>query len=271
VNTDNAVFHSWATTFPDGHFDGHESILPAPDHPVFHGLTRNLVSALLFMLSEDLRMEVEMSLRDCLCAALLRRTRVYNTKTKNINGLSISEWAMVLTVAPKAFSRVLRQPVCSPLSAPLSLLLDLLNMSRDWTVNLYYYPRVSLDGAAEFRARLGCDQLSIQLDLFMDAVVRACERLDCMLLKRALDTPNLHGMREVALVVSSSGGVGHARHFSEMGLEGAHEPLKTAISRGNGQDDAGHAIRQMQLSEVFSRLAFGAVVLWCPLVVDGPC
>jgi len=114
-HTDGAIFHVWAAAFPEGHFDGHQSVLPAPDHLLFHGMTRKLVSALFFMLSEQQRSAVEASERDCLRAALLRLTQVYNPKKKKINGLTISEWAVVLTVAPTAFYRVLRQPVHSPL------------------------------------------------------------------------------------------------------------------------------------------------------------
>jgi len=266
-HTDGAIFHVWAAAFPDGHFDGHQSVLPAPDHLVFHGMTRKLVSALFFILSEQQRSAVEASLRDCLRAALLRRTQVYNPKKKKINGLTISEWAAVLTVAPTAFNRVLRQPVHSPLQAPIAIGFELLELLQDWTVNLYNYPRVPLDGATACRARLGSEHLAAQLELFTHAVSRVCERLDCVLLKRAVDVPNLHRMREVGHIVSPAGGVGHARHFSEMGLEGAHQPLKRAISRGNGQDDAGRATRQMQLSEFFSRLAlepsaFGVPSSW---------
>jgi len=267
LHTDRAVFHTWAAAFPKGHFDGHQSILPAPDHLVFHGMARKLVSALFFMLSEPLRNAVEASLRDCLRAALLRRTRVYNPKTRKINGLTISEWAAVLTVAPTAFSRVLCQPAHSPLLAPISLGLELLELLRDWTVKLYYYPRVSLDGVAACRVPRGSNQSASQLHRFMNAVVHVCERLDCVLLKRALDVPNLHRLWEVEEVVSPRGGGGHVRHFSEMSLEGAHQLLKRAISRGNGQDDAGHAMRQTQLSEFFSRLAlepsaFGVPPSW---------
>jgi len=159
-HTDGAIFHVWAAAFPDGHFDGHQSVLPAPDHLVFHGMTRKLVSALFFILSEQQRSALEASLRDCLRAALLRRTQVYNPKKKKINGLTISEWAAVLTVAPTACNRVLRQPVHSPLQAPIAIGLELLELLRDWTVNLYYYPRVPLDGATACRARLGSEHLA---------------------------------------------------------------------------------------------------------------
>jgi len=93
---------------------------------------------------------------------------------------------------------------------------------------------VSLDGASASRARLGSEHVDAQLELFMHAVSRVCERLNCVVLKRAVDVPNLHRMREVGNIVAPASGVGHARHFSEMGLEGANQPLKIAISRGNG-------------------------------------
>jgi len=63
-------------------------------------------------------------MRDGLQAFLLHRTRYYNLKTQKPNGLTISEWAAVLTTAPAAISRVLTQEVHLPLPAHVFVDLD---------------------------------------------------------------------------------------------------------------------------------------------------
>jgi len=262
-HTDASPLHVWSKSFPAGHFDGHQSVLPAPDHLLFHGRTKKLVSALFFMLQHGQRAAVEASMRDGLQASLLHRTRVYNLKTQKINGLTISEWAAVLTIAPAAFSRVLTQEVHLRLPAPVLVGLDLLEKLRDWAVALYFYPRVTLDGAAACRARSD-EHLASLLEAFMEAVKRMCLRLDCGLLKRALDVPNLHRTEEVSRAASRRGGFLHVRHFAELGLEAAHLPNKRAIARGNGRDDAGHAMRKMVASDFFSRLALNSAAFGIP-------
>jgi len=46
-----------------------------------------------------------------------------------------------------------------------------------------------------------------------------------------------------------------ATSATELALESAHQPMKQFIIKGNGHDDAGQAMRQMQQTEFFSRLA----------------
>lgn len=61
TDTDKSLFHSWSSSFAAGHFDGHQSVLPAPDHRVFHGMAHKLVSAMFFLMEEAKRVVAEMS------------------------------------------------------------------------------------------------------------------------------------------------------------------------------------------------------------------
>ena len=44
--TGKSIFHDWAASFPSSSFDGHRSVLPAPDHLLFHGMTKKLITAI---------------------------------------------------------------------------------------------------------------------------------------------------------------------------------------------------------------------------------
>ena len=89
--TDASIFHEWAASFPSGIFDGHHSIPSAPDHLLFCGMTKNLITAIFLELKDSQCDAAEMSLRECLRDSLLRRTRMYNSKTKKTNSLAISD------------------------------------------------------------------------------------------------------------------------------------------------------------------------------------
>jgi len=68
------------------------------------------------------------------------------------------------------------------------------------------------------------------------------------------DVPNLHRMRELWHVSGRS--LCHVRIFTELALESAHQRMKPATMKRKGHYDAGHAMRRMQQTEVFSRLSF---------------
>lgn len=255
-DTDEGVLHKLSAALPDGHFDGHRSVLPAPDHLLLHGLAKKVVCATMFMIPKEQRATAEMSLRDCLRAAHMRRTRVYNIVSGKMYSPSISEWAAVTTVAPIAFARVLQRPSDPSVPQPLLLALRLLRQLSDLTVYAYHFPRAELDGVAACRARKVPGGLSTKVDTFLEAVTAVCLRNDCVVLRTAIDVPNLHRLRELAAVVE--GGLGHVRHFMELALESAHQPMKRAMVNGNGHDDAGRAMRRMQQAEMVSRIATDA-------------
>lgn len=256
IDTDEGVLHKLSAALPDGHFDGHRSVLPAPDHLLLHGLAKKLVCAIMFLIPKEQRAAAELSLRDCLRAAQMRRTRVYNIVSGKMYSPSISEWAAITTIAPIAFARVLQRPSDSVVAQPPLLALGLLRKLSDLTVYAYHFPRADLDGVAACRARKVRGGLAAKVDQLLEAVTTVCMRNDCGVLKTAIDVPNLHRLRELAAVVE--GGLGHVRHFMELALESAHQPMKRAMVKGNGHDDAGRAMRRMQQAEMVSRIAMDA-------------
>lgn len=255
-DTDRAVLHQLSLAMPAGHFDGHRSVVPAPDHLLLHGLSKKLITAIMFIIPKAQREWAELSLRDCLCAAQLRRTRLYNISTGKTYSPSITEWAAIVSVAPVAFGRVLERPSEPPVSAPLALALTLLRRLSNIVAFVYHLPRAELDGVACCMERKVVGILTSKVDSFLAACHTICLRSDCRILKTAIDVPNLHRLRELAVVLETE--LGHAAHCMELALESAHQPMKRAIQKGNGHDDAGRAMRRMQQMELLSRIASSA-------------
>lgn len=256
ANSDEAVLHQLSMAMPPGEFDGHRSVVPAPDHLLLHGLSKKLVTAVMFMIPKVQRESAEMSLRDCLRAAQMRRTRLYNLQSGKMYAPSISEWAAIVTVAPIAFARVLQRPLDPPMSAPLEVSMSLLRQLSGLVAYVYHFPRVELDGVACCRERKMFGGLKAKVNRFLEASQESFLRRDCAVLQTALDVPNLHRLRELSVVLETE--LGHAGHCMELALESAHQPMKRAIQKGNGHDDAGRAMRRMQQMELLSRIGSGA-------------
>lgn len=252
-DTDRAVLHRLSLAMPAGQFDGHRSVLPAPDHLLLHGLAKKLVTAVMFIIPKTQRGWAELSLRDCLRAAQMRRTRLYNTSTGKMYSPSITEWAAIISVAPIAFSRAVEQPSLPQVSAPLAHGMNLLRQLSDLVAFVYHFPRGDLDGEASCRRRKDVGVLTRMVNEFLTSCHTVFLRNDCRIIKSAMDVPNLHRLRELAVVIET--GVGHAAHCMELALESAHQPMKRAIQKGNGHDDAGRAMRRMQQMELLSRIA----------------
>lgn len=90
-DSDSSILHKLSQRLPAGMFDGHGSAFPAPDHLIFHGLTRCCMKALFKALPRDLKPVVEASLRDALCECRLKRTREYSARRDKVNSLQIHE------------------------------------------------------------------------------------------------------------------------------------------------------------------------------------
>lgn len=261
-DTDRAVLHRLSLALPAGEFDGHRSVLPAPDHLLLHGLSKKLVTAVMFIIPKAQRDWAELSLRDCLRAAQMRRTRLYNTSTGKMYSPSITEWAAIISVAPIVFSRVLERPSEPPLSAPLAHAMKLLRQLSRLIAFIYHLPRVDLDGVASCRERKVVGVLTTKVNEFLAACHTIFLRSDCRILKTAMDVPNLHRLRELAVVLETE--VGHAAHCMELALESAHQPMKRAIQKSNGHDDAARAMRRMQQMELLSRITSNAAFFNIP-------
>lgn len=268
LDSDLSTLHKLSERLPDGMFDGHGSVLPAPDHLIFHGLARCCMKALFKALARDFRPVVAASLQDALGQCRLRRTRVYNARRDKVNSLQIHEWAAVLAVAPVACRRGLPDVMAGrllPLS-PVAAVLAVIDALSAFASAAYFYPRVELDGGQACRRRYESKSLEAHGEGFLLSVAKLCVRPDCDAFSGILDVPNTHRFRE--LMFKTIHALGHVRDSLELPLEGFHQNLKRSIVRGNGRDDAARAMRRYVEQEVVSRLCldasfFGVPHHWC--------
>lgn len=266
-DSDNSVLHHWAWRLPRCMFDGHRSVMPGPDHLIFHGLTKYLIVGIFAELDEDQSILAGTSFRDALARSQLPNTRIYNPETKAVVSVGISEWASTLTVAAFVFRRVLPEaaPALGGACTPLQIGLEMLDAFTVLVNALYYFPRSDLDGETACRRRPSADRLRALGDVFFALVRKACLRSDSAALGRCVDKPNLHRLREVLDHVVPA--LQHVRHAQELLFENAHQPVKRAITSGNGWDDAGRAMERVRQCEFASRLKaqpsfFGVPPTW---------
>lgn len=105
ADSGRSVLHLRAQLLPSGMFDGHPSAMVAPDHPLFHGITKRLVTGPFRLLAVPERKLVGVSLRKALARSHFPTTCSYNAKRNNMSAVGISECAATLPV----FSVVLRR------------------------------------------------------------------------------------------------------------------------------------------------------------------
>jgi len=249
------VLHLWARRLPRGMLDGHRSSLAAPDHLVFHGLTKRVLSGVFKLLDRPQRARAAASFRDALRHSHLTSTTVYKVKRSSIVSLSISELAATLTVASFVFRRELKSASSGAdgTVTPLLAGMKVLDAFTTLVNALYYYPRISLDGAAACKQRTRPEKLRHLDAEFFRLVCAACLRGDTAAFGHHLDVPNLHRLRELLEFVVPA--ILHLRHIQELLFENAHQPSKRAVVTGNGHDDAGRAFERTQQAEFISRLA----------------
>jgi len=254
-DTDTSVFHEWSAALPAGTFDAYRSVVPAPDHLFFNGVTVNIMRGCMQAVPGADRELVSCSLREALALSGLRRTRPYNVKSGHLNSLTKSEWSAVLTVAPVCFQRALPTAVLQvrDRETPLQVVLSILEKFCSLVRATYFYPRVVLDGADACHSAPNVDVLQRQASAFLAFVDTSMRRRDCVPFVSCLDKPNLHRLREVYSFVLPR--FLHIRHVRELFFESAHQPLKQAALSGNGHDDARRAFSRMLETESFSRVA----------------
>lgn len=254
ADSDNSVLNHWARRLPSLMFDGHRSAMPAPDHLVFHGLTKYLITGIFAELNDEQSLRVGTSFRDALARSHMASTRIYNPTTKAVVSVGISEWAATLPVASFVFRRVLPEATSqsNTQSSPLLMGLKMLDAFTRLVNALYYFPRADLDGDTACLQRSSAEYLRGLGDEFFRLVCAACLRADTAALGRAVDKPNLHRLRELLDHVVPA--LRHVRHAQELLFENAHQPVKRAITTGNGRDDAGRALERVRQCELASRL-----------------
>jgi len=231
-------------------FDGHKSALPAPDHLTFHGLTKRLVTGLLTLLSKDQSRRVGLSLDDALAHSHYSSTTIYKVKTDAVVSVGTSEWAAMLTVACLLFRRVLQsaKATADATLTPLQAALEVFDGYTALINALYYFPRADVDGEGACSSRQTAAELLALADRFITLVCAAWLRRDTAAFGRHTDVPNLHRLPELLHAVIRL--LLHVRHLQVLLFESAHQPLKRAISTGNGRNDALRAVRRIQQGEL---------------------
>lgn len=251
-----SVLHLWARHLPPGMFDGHRSAMVAPDHLLFHGITKRLVTGTFRLLDVSQRRRVGVSLREALARSHYPTTTVYNAKLDKVSSVGISEWAATLTVFATVLRRTLHSATRSATAAvtPLLTAMEVIDCFSDMVCAAYFFPRLDMDGETACRARLSTADLQSKAEEFFSLVHAACLREDAAVkaFGMMLDTPNLHRLRELVDHVIPA--LLHIRHAQELLFENAHQPLKRAVLSGNGRADARRAMARYVHDELAARL-----------------
>lgn len=234
--------------------DGHRSAMVAPDHLLYHGLTKRLVGATFKLLSESRRNRVAISIREALAHSHFPTTSVYNAKRRSIVSIGISEWAATLTVFKAVLKRTLRSATHREGAemTPLMRAMNVVCVYKDLVTSVYFCPRIDLDGGVQCRTRLTAVALQQRAEEFFSLVRSACLRADMAGFGAMLDAPNLHRLRELMDHVIPA--LLHVRHAQELLFENAHQQLKRAVVSSNGHEDAARALSRYLLAEVASRM-----------------
>lgn len=259
-----SVLHLWSRQLPAGMFDGHRSAHIAPDNLLFHGLTKRLVVGVVRLLTVPQRRQVGVSLCEALSHSHYPGTTIYNPRSNNISGVSISDWATTLTVFPAVLRRTLACAT-SPrpeITTPWRRALRVVNAYREMVCAAYYYPRVDVNGVRACRERATPPELHLLAESFLDLVRAACLRADLAAFGFYLDVPNLHRVRELFDHVVPA--LLHVRHVQELLFEDAHQPLKRSVVTGNGHQDATRAMTRCIKMELVSRMRADPVAFSIP-------
>lgn len=214
--SDRSVLHLWARQLPAGMVDGHRSAMVAPDHLLFHGLTKRLVAATFRELTVPERRHVGVSSRESLAHSHLPVISVYTSKRDAITALGISEWAATLTVFSVVLRRTLPRASRAP-PAPLTTLhrvMDVVDSYTSLVFSAYYCPRVELDGLPECCRRATAVDLQARAEKFFTQVNAACLRHELAAFGTYRDVPNTHRLRELVDHVIPA--LFHVRHAQKL-------------------------------------------------------
>lgn len=262
----SSVLHLWARLLPGGMFDGHRSSMVAPDHLLFHGLTKRLVIGTFRLLSVSQRRRVGLSLREALARSHFPTTTIYHEKRNRIVSVGISEWAATLPVLGLVLRRTLRSASIGggtdPVLTPLLRAIKIVDAYAALVCAAYYYPRVELDGVSACRERPTPKDLQLRAEVFFGLVQEACLRADLKAFGMHLDVPNLHRLRELVDHVIPA--LLHVRHAQELLFENAHQQLKRGVVTGNGHEDSTRALTRYRQEELAARLQLDAPVFLVP-------
>lgn len=261
-----SVLHLWARQLPSGRLDGHRSGMVAPDHLLYHGLTKRLVTGAFRLLNVSQRVRVGLSLREALARSHFPTTTIYNEKRNSIVAVGISEWAAALPDLGFEVRRTLRSASSGAgpdaVMTPLHRGLKIVDAYAALVCAAYYFPHVELDGAVACRSRITPRELQLRAEVFFVLVQEACLRADLKAFGMRLDVPNLHRLRELVDHVIPA--LLHVHHTQELLFENAHQPLKRGVVTGNGHEDSTRALSRYRQAELAARLRLEPSVFLVP-------
>lgn len=265
-DSSKSVLHLWARQLPGGMFDGHRSAMVAPDHLLFHGLTKRLVIGVFGLLTVSQRRRLGLSLREALARSHFPTTTIYNERRNRIVSIGISEWAATLPILGFVMRRTLRSATlgggADAVMRPLHRALKVVDAYAALVCAAYYYPRVELDGMSACQARTTPRSIQGRAEVFFELVQEACLRADLKAFGMRLDVPNLHRLRELVDHVIPA--LLHVRHAQELLFENAHQPLKRSVVTGNGHEDSTRALTRYRQAELSARLLLDPAVFSVP-------
>ena len=219
-------------------FDCYRSAVVAPDHLIL-GLGQNLTDTLLKLLPPSVRRYGE-----TICKSLLRegdltyQNHLFDHKNIGLHSMSITAMFSFLLVAPHAFRCALHLDRTENVRDEVHLLVSLLEDFSSLISDTYSLPRIYVDGRDEvvqhneqggmnriWNLRGRCVQYVTDLDKCYKALSNFPDT------RNILDKPNVHRLLE--LYTHTLPNFGHVLHVQELLFEGAHQPLKRALSRSN--------------------------------------
>lgn len=212
------------------HFDAYSRNAIAPDH-LLAGLGQYLVETVFLLLPSD---HERFNLEIVLCHALRNlgmgsHASLFNTKSKNLNSLSMSTVYSLISVLP-SFLRVMKYDQSLPVYNILETFNELLSLT-------FWWPLPNTDGVNSFLYVHG-NQKTYLKDMFhlassfVKMIDELCTTSSIVLSK--LDRPNTH--RVIELYASTIPHFSHALFCVNMGFESNHQPLKSALSRNTNSN-----------------------------------
>ena len=218
-----------------GLFDPYRSNLVAPDH-LLSGLAIDVMGLAFDILPST---EWKQRMDQMICSALaenglVRQKSVYNVSKGNLHSMSLSATFCTLLCCVPVYRCIMKAILTmGPSQKRVLQAIETLHKLISLT---YWWPQRGVDPPEDFNYFKQGDISSLYTadlqELAKSYVVQVnvlCGEVEAA--RKRMDKPNLHRMLE--LYFHTLPAFGHARHFMELVLENAHQPLKRCITNSN--------------------------------------
>ena len=218
-----------------GLFDPYRSNVIAPDH-LLSGLAKDIMQTAFAVLPGK---EWKQRMDYMVCSALsenglIRQRSTYHVSKGTLHGMSLSStFCMLLCCVPVYRNIINALNLGDEVQGRVLEALECLNRLISLT---YWWPEQGVDHPND----VACFDLTKSNNKYIcsiqDLAVSYLEQVDALsveleIARKQLDKPNLHRLLE--LYFHSLPAFGHAKHFTELVLENAHQPLKRCITKSN--------------------------------------